>query len=146
MVASGMDMRGARPSESPKQIRISGKIKSPVTSSATTSNVYNWPKWDGIASQFGNVNLNPETECRPLSPLSIHSIIYSYAITPKGMHPFKNIMRWLPINAKPMKMLNNRLFNGEMVQIKADWLKNVNYRQQRFEVKKKLYKFAALYQ
>jgi len=45
-----------------------------------------------------------------------------------------------------MKMLNNRLFNGEMVQIKADWLKNVNYKQQRFEVKKKLYKFAALYQ
>ena len=28
----------------------------------------------------------------------------------------------------------------------ADWLKNVNYRQQHFEVKKKLYKFAALYQ
>lgn len=56
MAVSGMVMRVANIMLYQKRIQSSGQTRSTVTSHATRRSKKNWLKWDGIVSQYGNVN------------------------------------------------------------------------------------------
>lgn len=63
--AFGMGMRGASMHNALHRTPNFGKLKFPVTSSATGALVLTLKSWDGVSLSFGNANSNPK-RLRPL--------------------------------------------------------------------------------